>query len=229
MNKNTDVLLWEINDIANTIKNCLKHSVDITLFDQKHTFPGFLPDIVILTTKDIIKALQHRILIKQQYPHAKLLYVKQTINPTVMSIAMLVGFDGIFDLSIKSHELEQILCTIGQTSSTVLSQRKRSRLILDQYKDFNEEKLTFRQLAILCGIVRNLPHKDIAQLMNTTKGDVFIQECLICKTLGLTPKELHTPAMIKRYGAVEMEIPYKAYTIPSRLKRPGFYIIPRFE
>lgn len=228
MHKNVDVLIWETNDIALSVMNCLRGNTDITLFDQKHTFPGFCPDIIVLPQKDIINALYGRIDALNRYPKAKIVHIKQTIDITVISIAMLVGFDGLVNTDVTKDDLAKILLTLGESTDEQISNRKRSRLIIDQFKDYNSYDFTFRQLAILCGLVRNIKHVELAKLLNTTKGDIFINECLICKKLNLKPEELHTPYMLKIYGALEQEVPYKTYTIPSRTKRPGYYIIPRF-
>ena len=228
MHKNVDVLLWEMNDIALTVRNCLQSSTNITLFDKKHTFAGFLPDIVLLTQKDIINALKARLDALKQYPNAKIIHIKQTVDLTVVSIAMLTELDGLISLGITKYNLEKVFLTLGEASQESLTQRRRSRMLVDQFKDYNKEGFTFRQLAILCGLVRNLKHSEIAELLNTSKGDVFINECMICKKLKVSPEDLHTPEMIKKYGAIEVGLKYKTYIIPAHVKRPGYYIIPRF-
>ena len=228
MHKVVDILLWNNDPIAKSVKNCLQKKTDMLLFDQNCTYNGFLPDIVVITAKDIIKALQNRLDAKEAYPTAKIVYVRHTIDAAVIGITMLVGFDGLISTKVTATELYKMLCVLGETPKFELSARKRSRLIIDQFNEHKDQEFTFRQYAILCGLVRNLSHKEIAKLLNTTTGDVYIAECLICQHLGISKSQLTSPDMVRKYGAVEMEPKYKVYTFPSRVKRPGYYLIPKF-
>lgn len=228
MPRNVDVLLWSDNVITQSVKTALNNVVDITLFDQKHTYLGFFPDVVVLTEPDVVKMLRERLNAKNQYPDAKIIYIRKKVDITIISIGMLVGFDGLLDTGVKPPELVKMLHALGEVPADQLTQRRRSRILLDLYRDKTHSDLTCRQLAILSCLVRGLSRTEIAELLNTTRGDVYIAECLICKRLGITTKEFITADMIAKYGAVLVDGDYKHYKIPARLKRPGYYLLPRF-
>lgn len=228
MNRNIDILFINNDEITVALTRVLQKYTDITLFEQNDTYKGFLPDIVVITATDIQNALKQRLEAVSLYPDVKLVYVRKHIDATILGVCMLTGFDGIVDTNLTGDAVYRILHSLAESPKTYISPKKRANLIVQHTSSFNTTQFTLRQLAILSLLTRDLDYKTISTLLCTTTADVFIAEGIICSKLRIPRSSLKSYKMLCKYGAIERGIPYKSYKIEPVMRRPGYFLVPRF-
>ena len=228
MIRNIDILLWKQDVVSLAVKRALQSYADITLFAQNHTYNGFYPDLVVITDTDVYNALQSRLGALTAYPDAKIVYIKHNIDQSVVGVSMLVGFDGLISTSVKKEDLYKIVHALAESPKSNIQPRKRSNLIIQTTKGIVSEQFTLRQLAILCLLTRHIDYKTISKLLCTTTGDVYITENVVCSRLGIQKSQLSSYAMLYKYGSVEPGFKSKTYKIEPVMRRPGYFLVPRF-
>lgn len=225
--RNVDVLFWEDGINQRTLVRVLEKYPDLTLFSRKCTFPGFLPDLVVLTYDDPYTGLEKRIEALAEYPGTPILYVRKFFDHIALAALFSVGIEYLVDTSVDSQLLHRFIVEAADTAKYVMTAKKRYTYLQRYYSWLNPTQLSFKELAILGGTVRGINCYKLGNLLEISPVDVNYILTTICGKLHTSRKDLVSVAMLKEYGSIIPAPKYKSYKMRKMRKTPTYYALPQ--
>jgi len=226
---NVDVLLYNEDPVALSIKRVLANYSDITIFTKKDV-GEVIPDLVILTKNDPYDALLDFRVAVASYPTANTLYVRSGVEQVALGTAFINGFSAVVDTDIKKEKMYKLVKMLGTSPKVELTQKYRTKFLNSRYDFLLSNGLTFREACILGAKIRGYKDEELVKMFDTSIKNINIISNFAYKLLGLHSFERRTIANVLRYGGISPTGPFKHYKIPkTRRYSRGYFIIPKIK